>query len=109
MLAALLLNLPDYQARDTHDGFWAGMWKRAAEAERKRRIESLEELQDDLEIVENLITEVKQAPLPKNPVIINAIPVPPIQARLEIIERLIVKAAQLRQEIEDEEFILLMM
>lgn len=89
---------------DTHDGYFAKQWLKAAE-QSKRKIEALE---DQLEEIQEQIEEVKSAPEPKRPVLIESFPVPPFEAKAKIIEALIEQAARIRAEIDDEEVLLLL-
>lgn len=102
-LAASLIGHADQNA-DTHDGYFAKQWRKAAE-QSKRKIEALE---DQLEEIQEQIEEVKAAPEPKRPVLIESIPVPPFEAKAKIIEALIEQAERIRAEIDDEEVLLLL-
>lgn len=95
---------PADQNADTHDGYFAKQWRKAAE-QSKRKIEALE---DQLEEIQEQIEEVKDAPEPKRPVLIESVPVPPFEAKAKIIEALIEQAARIRAEIDDEEVLLLL-
>ncbi|HSW63679.1 MAG TPA: hypothetical protein VLH56_10285 [Dissulfurispiraceae bacterium] len=55
------------------------------------------------------IVEVKSAPVPSRPIVLQSVPIPPIDARAQIIESLIRQAAKIRQEIEEEETELLLL
>jgi len=102
-VAASLIGPADQNA-DTHDGYFAKQWLKAAE-QSKRKIEALE---DQLEEIQEQIEEVKAAPEPKRPVLVESIPVPPFEAKAKIIEALIEQAERIRAEIDDEEVLLLM-
>jgi len=95
---------PADQNADTHDGYFAKQWRKAAE-QSKRKIEALE---DQLEEIQEQIEEVKDAPEPKRPVLIESVPVPPFEAKAKIIEALIEQASRIRAEIDDEEVLLLL-
>lgn len=92
---------------DTVDGFWQAQWKKAADQNKRR--ETLEELEDQLEEIEEQIVGVKAAPIPVRPVIVQSVPIPPIQARADLLANLIQQAAQIRYEIEEEETLLLLL
>lgn len=95
---------PADQNADTHDGYFAKQWLKAAE-QSKRKIEALE---DQLEEIQEQIEEVKAAPEPKRHVLIESVQVPPFEAKAKIIEALIEQAARIRAEIDDEEVLLLL-
>lgn len=95
---------PDPVFSDTHDGYFAKQWLKAAE-QSKRKIEALE---DQLEEIQEQIEEVKAAPEPKRTVLIESVQVPPFEAKAKIIEALIEQSARIRAEIDDEEVLLLL-
>lgn len=89
------------------DGFWERQWKKAAE--QSKRKETLEELEEQLEEIEEQIAEVKAAPIPKRPIIVQSAKIPPFDAQIKLIEKLIAQADRIRAEIEEEEDILLLL
>ena len=93
---------------DTHDGYFHNLWRKMAGREREKR-ETIEELEEELAEIEAEIVEVKSAPIPSRPIVLQSVPIPPIEARAQIIESLIRQAAKIRQEIEDEEETLLLL
>ena len=93
---------------DTHDGYFHNLWRKMAEREKEKR-ETIEELEEELAEIEAEIVEVKSAPIPSRPIVLQSVPIPPIEARAQIIESLIRQAAKIRQEIEEEETELLLL
>ena len=93
---------------DTHDGYFHNLWRKMARREKEKR-ETIEELEEELAEIEAEIVEVKSAPVPSRPIVLQSVPIPPIEARAQIIESLIRQAAKIRQEIEDEEETLLLL
>ena len=93
---------------DTHDGYFHNLWRKMAQREKEKR-ETIEELEEELAEIEAEIVEVKSAPIPSRPIVLQSVPIPPIEARTQIIESLIRQAAKIRQEIDDEEETLLLL
>lgn len=89
------------------DGFWERQWKKAAD--QAKRKETIEELEEQLEEIEEQIAEVKAAPIPKRPVRVQSAQIPPFEAQIKLIEKLIAQADRIRAEIEEEEDILLLL
>ena len=97
----------DLPLADTHDGYFRKWWEKAAEREKKKR-KDLDRLEEELEEIEQEIAEVKAAPIPAKPIVIQSIAMPPFEAHAAILHRLIAQAAKIREEIEEEEILLLM-
>ena len=93
---------------DTHDGYFHKLWRKMAEREKEKR-ETIDELEEELAEIEAEIVQIKSALVPDRPIVLQSVPIPPIEARAQIIEALIRQAAKIRQEIEDEEETLLLL
>lgn len=93
---------------DTHDGYFHDLWRKIAKREQEKR-ETIDELQEELQEIEQEIAEIRSAPAPIRPIVLQSVPIPPIEAKAQIIESLIRQAAKIRQEIEDEEETILLL
>lgn len=91
---------------DTHDGFWAKQWKKAAERE-KKKAEKIEQIYENLQEIEEQLEEVKEKPAKTIKVNRNTLTLPPIDAKIQLIEKLIIQRQKILQQIEEEELLLL--
>ena len=93
---------------DTHDGYFHKLWRKMAERQ-KEQAQSIEELEDRLDEVAEEIETVKSAPIPKQSIYIQSIPVPPFEEKAKLLNALIAERQRIINEINEEEDILLML
>lgn len=85
---------------DTHDGYFHKLWRKLKEKPEESTIEAIAER---IESIEDEIIEVRSLSLPEKPIYIQSAPIPPIEAQAQLLQALIMEAARLRQELQDEE------
>lgn len=85
---------------DTHDGYFHKLWRKLKEKPEESTIEAIAER---IESIEDEIIAVSSLSLPEKPIYIQSAPIPPIEAQAQLLQALIMEAARLRQELQDEE------
>lgn len=93
---------------DTHDGYFHKLWRSVAERE-KRKPETIEELESQLDVVEQEIEQVQAIAVPIKATRLQSIPTPQFNQHEALLEKLLHERQQLVADIEEEESIMLLM